>query len=127
MSTKEKAYALLQTIYYDSIDRGDMVAAASALHESVEWSHLQVWAHHNFTREKGPEQLKGRQEVEAFLSARKGEIAELKVRHKIRDLVFESDKGAFLGYVGREGKEVPFIGWYELNDDKVSRYIIRPL
>ena len=127
MSTRERAYELLQTIYYDSIDRGDMATAATAFDDAVDWSHAQVWAHHNYERESVATQLSGRKAVEEFLSERKDKLAEAKIRHKIRDLVFEGGKGAFLGAVEGEGRELAFMVWFELRNDRVSRYTLRPL
>ena len=127
MATKERAHELLQATYYDSIDRGDMAKAASALHEDVEWSHQQVWEHHQFKREDSAVTLRGRAAVEELLSARVRELDEAKIEHKARDMVFENDKGAILAAVEGEGREVPFIVWFEIKDDLISRYILRPL
>lgn len=127
MNKHTLAYRLLQETYYDSVDRGDMKSAASALHADVEWSHAQVWAHHDFQR--GEPTLKhGREEVEDYLAARKEKLLEARIRHKVRDLVCEGDRGAILGYVlGPDGAEKPFMVWFEIRDDKIARYLLRPL
>ena len=52
------------------------------------------------------------------------------IRHQVRDMVFEPEtgKGAFLGaVVGSDGTEAPFLAWFELKDDRIYRYTIRPL
>ena len=127
MSTKEQAYTLLQLTYYDGIDEGDMALAASALHPDVEWSHQQVWAHHEFERGE-PSTLHGRDAVQEFLAARVRQLAEARIRHKIRELVFEENHGAFIGDVfGEDGSHKPFMVWFEIRDDRVSRYLLRPL
>ncbi len=127
MSMKERALELLQATYYDGIDAGDMAKAASALHEDVEWSHAQVWPHHGFVRGE-PSTNHGRAEVQAFLQARVQQLAEARIRHKVRDMVIEGNKGAILGFVrGEDGTERPFMVWFEIKDDRISRYLLRPL
>lgn len=127
MSMHELAYRLLQETYYDSVDRGDMDAAASALHEDVEWSHAQVWAHHDFERGQ-PSTKHGRAAVASYLAERKEKLRESGIRHKVRDLVCEGNRGAVLGYVmGPDGTEKPFMVWFEIRDEKISRYLLRPL
>jgi ketosteroid isomerase-like protein len=125
--SKDLAFRLLQETYYDGIDAGDMARAASALHEDVEWSHAQVWAHHGFPRGE-PSTKHGRAAVEALLQARVRELAEARIRHKVRELVCDGDKGALLGYVrGEDGTEKPFMVWFELRDGRIARYLLRPL
>lgn len=127
MCTKEQAYTLLQLTYYDGIDEGDMTLAASALHEDVEWSHEQVWAHHEFKRGE-PSTLRGRAAVQAFLLERVRQLAEAGIRHRIREMAFEEDHGAVLGeVVGEDGTTKPFIVWFEVRDDRIARYLLRPL
>ena len=127
MSTAERAHELFERIYYGNIDRGDMASAVTALHPQIEWSHQQVWAHHGFAR-GAPELLQGRVAVERFLSARVEQLREARIRHHVRDLVFERDRGAFLGAVdGPDGRSLGFIVWFELRDDLVKRYVLRPI
>ena len=126
MSTRERAYELFETIYYGNIDRGDMTAAATALHADVEWSHQQVWAHHGFARGT-PEVRYGRAAVQEFLAARVQQLREARIRHHVRDLVFERDRGAFIGAVdGPDGRSLAFMVWFELRDDLIRRYVLRP-
>lgn len=127
MSMKDRAWELLQSTYYDGIDAGDMAKAASALHEDVEWSHAQVWPHHGFVSGEASTNH-GRAEVQAFLQARVQQLAEARIRHKVRDMVIEDNKGTILGYVrGEDGTERPFMVWFEIRDDRLSRYLLRPL
>ncbi|MBV7407454.1 nuclear transport factor 2 family protein [Maritimibacter sp. DP1N21-5] len=127
MSTREDAIRLIQSIYYDSIDAGDMARAATALHPDIDWSHAQVWAHHDFARAE-PSGFKGRQAVRDFLAARVDQLREARITHGIEDMVFENDRGAFLGNVtGPDGTTKPFMVWFALTDGLVSRYDLRPL
>ncbi len=127
MSMKQLAMTLLQSTYYDGIDAGDMAKAASALHEDVEWSHAQVWGHHEF-RAGEASANHGRAEVQAFLQSRVRQLAEARIRHKVRDMAIEGNKGAILGYVrGEDGTEKQFMVWFEIRDDKIARYLLRPL
>ena len=57
----------------------------------------------------------------------RGVIAETKIQHKVRNMVFEGDKGAFLAEVVGEDKSIPFFVWFELKDDLVYPYVLRPL
>ena len=126
-ATRDEAINLIQTTYYDGIDSGDMVRAASALAEDVDWSHAQVWAHHGFARAE-PSGFSSRAEVQDFLSARVEQLAEAKIRHRIDTLVYEDGKGAFLGLVeGPGGEPKPFFVWFEIANGKISRYTLRPL
>jgi len=127
MATRELAYRLLQQTYYDSVDRGDMDGAATALHEDIEWSHAQVWAHHDFQRGE-PSMKRGREAVRAYLAERKEKLAAARIQHKVRDLVVDGDRGAMLGFVlGPDGSEKPFMVWFEIRDEKIARYLLRPL
>ncbi|MEC7761982.1 MAG: nuclear transport factor 2 family protein [Pseudomonadota bacterium] len=126
-ATREDAIRLIQHTYYDAIDAGDMARACSALSETVDWSHAQVWAHHGFARAE-PSGFGSRAEVEAFLSDRVAQLAEARITHRIETLVMEGDKGAFLGLVeGPGGETKPFFVWFEIADDRISRYTLRPL
>lgn len=127
MTTRHRALELLQATYYDSIDRGDMAGAAAAMHEEVLWTHVQVWEHHGYVRARGPSELRGRQAVEDFLAERRERIAEANIRHKVRELVLEGDKGAFLGAVEGPGPDRHFMVWFEIRDDRIWRYHLRPL
>ena len=127
MTTAARAFELFEGIYYASIDRGDMAQAVSALHLDVEWSHQQVWAHHEFARGT-PELRRGRASVEEFLAARVAQLRDARIRHHVRDMVFERERGAFLGAVeGPDGRTLGFMVWFELEEGLVKRYLLRPL
>ena len=69
----------------------------------------------------------GRAEVQAFLSERVDKLKEAGIRHRVRDLVCDGERGAFLAAVEGPGPERPFFVWFELRDGKVARYTLRPL
>ena len=127
MLSKDQVLEMFQKVYFDSVDKGEMTKAASIFHEDVEWIHTQVWEHDQYQRSKGSDRLKGRKAIEALLKGRATDVAKQNVRHVVQDLVFEGHKGAFIGYVGSPGKELPLVVWFETKDDKISRYIVAPL
>ena len=127
MLSKDKVWEMFQKIYFDSIDKGDMAKAASVFHEDVEWIHTQVWEHNEYHRNKGSDKLIGRDKVQALLEGRRSALAKQNIRHVIQDLVLEGNKGAFLGHVKGHGKELALMAWFELENEKICRYIITPL
>lgn len=127
MLSKERVWEMFQRTYFDSIDSGRMAEAVSIFHEDVEWIHTQVWEHDDYRRTKGSDRLKGRKEVEALLSERSESMGRAGIRHLVRDLVFDGHKGAFIGTVQGPDQELPLIAWFEIEDEKVSRYIVTPL
>ena len=127
MDARELALHLFQTTYDDSIDRGDMATAVSAFHEDIQWSHVQVWEHHDYRRRDQPTRFNGRAEVQAFLSERVDKLKEAGIRHRVRELVCDGERGAFLAAVEGPGPERPFFVWFEIRDGKVARYTLRPL
>ena len=127
MLSKDKVWEMFQKTYFDSIDKGEMAKAVSVFHEDVEWIHTQVWEHDDYQRDKGIDRLKGKNEVEALLEGRKTELAKQKIQHRVQDLVLEGNKGAFLAHVKGGEKELGFMVWFELKDEKIYRYIVAPL
>lgn len=128
MTTRERVLELMQQTYYENIDRGDMVTATSALHEDVEWSHAQVWAHHGFARGEATV-LAGRAAVCAYLSARIEQLRESGITHRVLELIVDGDRAAFIGRVtGPDGITTKdFLVWIEVRDDRIARYLLRPL
>jgi hypothetical protein len=126
MTNKELAFNLFQNVYYGNVDRGDMTAAAQAFHPHVEWSHAQVWAHHEFARGNAI-LLVGRDKVNAYLAERVPQLREAKITHHVRKMVMEGDTGAFIGAVEGPGPERQFMVWFELKDNLISHYTLRPL
>ena len=126
MTAEERAQHLFQDIYYDNVDRGDMEAATQAFHPQVDWSHAQVWAHHEFAR-GNPEHLHGRDAVKVFLAARIDQLREATITHQVRKLAVNGDIGAFLGAVEGPGPDKEFLVWFEIEDDLIKRYTLRPV
>jgi hypothetical protein len=126
MTTKQQAWDLFQKGYYDNVDAGNMEAAVKVYHEQLDWSHQQVWVHHNYQRTE-PSRFTSPAQILAFLNERKGKLAEAKIRHKVRDMVLDGDKGALLGAVEGSGPDQNFMVWFELKDGKIARYSLRPL
>jgi hypothetical protein len=127
MLSRDEVWNMFQKIYFDSIDKGDMTKAVTIFHDDVEWIHTQVWEHDGYRRDKGSDRLKGRHEAEALLKGRKVDLRRQGVRHLLKDLVLEGNRGAFIGHVKGPGKELPLIAWFEIKDDKIYRYIVTPL
>lgn len=126
MNDKAHAHHLFQDIYYGHVDKGDMDTAVTAFHPDVDWSHAQVWAHHEFARGE-PSRIHGRDAVHELLSARIEQLKDAKITHHVCEMVMEGDRGAFLGAVKGPGPDKHFMVWFELTDGYVSRYDLRPL
>lgn len=125
-AARDELYRLLQSIYFDSIDRGDANAAAEVFHEDVEWVHTQVWVHHGHDRSK-TDTLHGRDTVREFLAGRISEMQVEGIEHKLRQVICDGEAGAFRAeVVGPTGAALPFLGWVELTDGKISTYIVSP-
>jgi hypothetical protein len=126
MATQDDVLELFQRRYYDHIDAGDMDGAVAALHDAVEFNHVQVWQRTDL--ELGATAIHGRAAVHAFLTGAKAKLAEAAIRHRIRDVVVDGDRGAFTAaVVGADGEQAPFLVWFELRDGLVGRYIVRPI
>ena len=127
MNADERAHHLIQTTYYDSIDRGDFETAVTALHEDVVWNHVRVWQPTESDRTSVHE-LRGRNAVYEFLEGYRDKLAQDKTRHLIERLVTDGEVGAQLGaVVGPDGESAPMIVWFEITDGLISRYTVRPL
>lgn len=123
----EALKALIQSGYYDAVDRGDMAAAAGLFTDDVDWSHVQVWAHDRHARGDRAT-LRGRPAVEAFLTERVDTLRAARITHHVDRLVFDGQAGAFIGHVaGPHGARAPFMAWIEVAGDRLSRYSLRPL
>src|SRR5690349_13690043 len=113
MPDKDAVLGLFQAQYYDSVDAADMESAVLALHEDVEFNHVQVWQRTDL--ELGASTLRGRSAVRDFLIAARPKLAQARIRHRVRDLVLDGERGAFIAAVeGEDGNEAPFVVWFEL-------------
>ncbi len=71
--------------------------------------------------------LHGRATVREFLAARMSEMQVEGIEHKVRQVICDGQTGAFRAeVVGPTGATVPFLGWVELTDGKISTYIVSP-
>jgi ketosteroid isomerase-like protein len=124
--TKSQLHSLLQTCYFDSIDRGDADRAVQAFTDDVAWSHNQVWEHHGHMRNR-TDVFEGRKEVRDFLAARIADMQVEGIRHQVKRVIVQGREGAFRAeVVGVTGENMRFFGWVELSDGKISRYIVGP-
>lgn len=125
--TSDELFELLQSTYFDSIDTGDAETAVTAMHEDVEWVHTQVWEHDGHTSDQ-TDVFNGRQAVFEFLDDRIGEMQGVGIEHKVQDTVAADGKGSFRArVVGPDGGEAAFLGWVELTDGKISKYMVAPV
>ena len=128
MSYKDEAMRLFRDVYYANVDSGRMKEAMDAFTDDIEWTHAQVWGPRDPNKPSEPTWLRGKREIEDFLAARKDNLARAQIRHHVRDMICEGDRGAFLGYVqGADGKQSNFMVWFEIRDGRIARYLLRPL
>lgn len=128
MLTKNDVEEMFSKIYFGSVDVGNMKKAVSILHDDVHWVHTQVWEHDKYLRKFGSDQLNGKEEVAAFLEKRKESLKALQIRHIVDEILYDGEKGAFIGRVeDPSGKCLPLFAWFETKDDKISKYIVGPL
>jgi hypothetical protein len=128
MSTKADALHVIRDLWYAAIDAGRMEDATLALTDDVEWTYQQVRTGRDPGKPPETYWLRGRREVGAFLAARKDAIVNARARHVVDEMVFDDDKAAFIGYVQAEDPvKSYFLAWVELRDDKIFRYVVRPL
>ena len=119
-------YELLQHTYFDGIDNADANKAVEAFNEDVEWVHTQVWEHDGHDR-RHTDTLYGRDSVRDFLAGRIGEMQVEGIVHKVKKVLCDGRSGAFRAEViGPDGDALPFFGWVEFTDGKISTYIIHP-
>jgi len=124
--TQEQLHTLLQTSYFDNIDRGDADRAVQAFTDDVAWSHYQVWEHPGHMRNRA-DVFKGRKELRDFLAARIADMQVEGIRHQVTHVIVQGNEGAFRAEVlGVTGKNMRFFGWVELTDGRISRYIVGP-
>ncbi len=125
-TTREQLYHLLQLTYFNGIDGANPDQAVEALHESISWRHTQVWEHDGHDRST-TDTLVGRETVRSFLAERIEQMQVVGIRHKVGVVLTDGEYGAFRAEViGPTGKTVPFLGWVELKDGKISSYIVMP-
>lgn len=125
-NSSDELYELLQYTYFDGIDNADAQRAVEAFNEDAEWVHTQVWEHDGHDR-RSTDTLKGKKAIYEFLHGRIGEMQVVGIKHKVHTVLSDGKSGAFRAeVVGPEGDALPFFGWVELENGKISTYIIHP-
>lgn len=125
-SNSDLLYALLQHTYFDGIDNADADKAVEVFNEDALWVHTQVWEHDGHDR-RHTDTLHGRNNIHEFLARRIGEMQIEGIVHKVHKVLSDGKSGAFRAEViGPRGLALPFFGWVELTDGKISTYIIHP-
>jgi hypothetical protein len=118
--------ALLQNVYFNNVDTANAEAAVAALAPDVHWQHTQVWAHDGHDS-RHTDRLAGRDAVHAFLAERVTEMQRIRITHHVDDVVTDGERGAFRArVVGPDGSSKGFVGWVEVADNRLKRYIVMP-
>ncbi len=125
-TSSDALYDLLQHTYFDGIDNADAEKAVEAFNEDAEWVHTQVWEHDGHDR-RHTDTLHGRKTIHEFLARRIGEMQVVGIKHNVHTVLSDGKSGAFRAHVvGPTGDALPFFGWVELENNKISTYIIHP-
>ena len=124
--TPEELRNHLQKNYFDNVDTANPGGAILAFTPDMHWQHTQVWAHDGHDS-RHTDRLQGRDALFEFMEARVKEMQVIQIRHKVDDVIVTGDCGAFRARViGPTGRELGFLGWVELNDGLIKRYIVVP-
>ncbi len=116
----------LQSVYFDNVDTARPGDAVKAFTPDVIWQHTQVWAHDGHDS-RHTDRLDGQDALYAFMSDRVGEMQVIKIKHVVDEAIVSGDRGAFRArVVGPEGNSLGFVGWVELRDGLIQRYIVMP-
>ena len=117
---------MLQLTYFNGIDNANPDLAVEALHENIKWVHTQVWEHDGHDSSI-IDTLDGREAVREFLTQRIQQMQVVGIKHKVGPVITDGVHGAFRAeVVGPTGKKVPFFGWVELANGKISSYMVMP-
>jgi hypothetical protein len=124
--SSDQLYQLLQHTYFDGIDNADADKAVEVFNEDALWVHTQVWEHDGHDR-RHTDTLNGRTSIHDFLAPRISEMQVEGIVHKVKKVLCDGKSGAFRAEViGKNGVALPFFGWVELENGKISTYIIHP-
>ena len=124
--TAEELRAHLQHTYFDNVDTANPEGAVLAFTPDMHWQHTQVWAHDGHDS-RHTDRLQGRAALLDFMQARVKEMQVIKIRHRVDEVIVTGDRGAFRASVlGPEGRRLGFLGWVELCDGLIQRYIVVP-
>lgn len=124
--TNEELRRLLQDTYFANVDSAQASAAVQAFTPDVRWQHTQVWAHDGHDS-RYTDRIEERDALSDFMHARVKEMQLVRIRHQVDETIVSGERGAFRARViGPEGDSLGFVGWVELKDNLVSRYIVMP-
>lgn len=124
--TNEELRALLQETYFDNIDNAHPEEAVKAFVPDVQWQHTQVWAHDGHDS-RHTDSIDGRDNLFAFLDARVKEMQVIQIKHTVDEAIVSGERGAFRARVtGPGGEPKHFLGWVEIRDGLLQRYIVVP-
>ena len=118
--------ALLQHTYFDNVDGARAEDAVKAFTPDVHWQHTQVWAHDGHDA-RHTDSLHGQDALHDFLAERVKQMQVIRITHHVDEVVTDGDRGAFRArVVGPDGSSKGFVGWVELRDGLLQRYIVMP-
>lgn len=117
---------LLQKTYFDNVDSARPEQAVCAFAPKVHWQHTQVWAHDGHDA-RHTDIIHSAAELESFLRERVVQMQEIQIKHVVDEAVVEGGRGAFRARViGPTGRSLAFLGWVEIADGKIQKYIVSP-
>lgn len=117
---------LLQETYFNNVDSAQARGAVQAFTSNVLWQHTQVWAHDGHDS-RYTDRIEGREALFEFMDARVKEMQIVKIRHQVDEAIVSGSRGAFRArVVGPEGDSLGFVGWVELRDGLIARYMVMP-
>jgi hypothetical protein len=124
--TSEELHAQLQGMYFDNVDTANPDAAVLAFTADMYWQHTEVWAHDGHDS-RHTDRLQGRDELLHFMQARVKEMQIIEIRHRVEEVIVSDDRGAFRARaLDPSGRSLGFLGWVELCDDLIARYLVVP-
>jgi hypothetical protein len=109
--------------YYLGVETDDLDRALAVFHPDARFTH--VWSQQHPEKQE----LNGVGEIRAWLE-KVGPYANSRgLVHSISDFVLNGDRGAFLAEVSSDqhDRRGQFMVWFELADDRLIRYDMRPL
>ncbi len=123
---EQDLYTLLQHRYFDNIDTANAAGAVEVFTPDAHWQHTQVWPHDGHDARK-TDRLHGRDALLAFLTDRVVQMQRIQIRHRVDEVILGGNRGAFRARVeGPDGRSLGFLGWVELQDGLLQRYLVVP-
>ncbi|WP_027948803.1 nuclear transport factor 2 family protein [Haliea salexigens] len=124
--TPEELHAHLQHVYFDNVDTANPAGAVLAFTRDMHWQHTQVWPHDGHDS-RHTDHLHGRAALLEFMQTRVKEMQVIRIRHRVDEVIVQGDRGAFRASVlDPSGRSLGFLGWIELSDGLIHRYLVVP-